>query len=93
MGFGGLIHRVDMAEGEAWDYVDKNFQNWKEKILNKKEQILAPLSTGFSRRDYWSGLPFPSPVKWKTEKQLGKIKTNQKLGILKKLIKSKLIYQ
>ena len=22
----------------------------------------APLSTGFSRQDYWSGLPFPSPV-------------------------------
>ena len=21
----------------------------------------APLSTGFSRQDYWSGLPFPSP--------------------------------
>ena len=22
---------------------------------------LAPLSMGFSRREYWSGLPFPSP--------------------------------
>ena len=22
----------------------------------------APLSTGFSRQDYWSGLPFPSPI-------------------------------
>ena len=22
----------------------------------------APLSTGFSRQEYWSGLPFPSPV-------------------------------
>ena len=21
----------------------------------------APLSTGFSRKEYWSGLPFPSP--------------------------------
>ena len=21
----------------------------------------APLSTGFSRHEYWSGLPFPSP--------------------------------
>ena len=21
----------------------------------------APLSTGFPRQDYWSGLPFPSP--------------------------------
>lgn len=43
MGFGGLIHRVDMAEGEAWDYVDKNFQNWKEKRLKKKEQIHGQL--------------------------------------------------
>ena len=23
----------------------------------------APLSTGFSRQEYWSGLPFPSPAK------------------------------
>ena len=23
---------------------------------------LAPLSTGFSRQEYWSGLPFPSPL-------------------------------
>ena len=23
----------------------------------------APLSTGFSRQEYWSGLPFPSPDK------------------------------
>ena len=37
MGFGGLIHRVDMAEEEAWDYVNKNFQNWKEKRLKKKK--------------------------------------------------------
>ena len=22
----------------------------------------APLSLGFSRQEYWSGLPFPSPV-------------------------------
>ena len=24
----------------------------------------APLSTGFSRQEYWSGLPFPSPRPW-----------------------------
>ena len=24
----------------------------------------APLSTGFSRQEYWSGLPFPSPSTW-----------------------------
>ena len=23
---------------------------------------LAPLSMGFSRQEYWSGLPFPSPI-------------------------------
>ena len=25
------------------------------------EQKVAPLSMGFSRQEYWSGLPFPSP--------------------------------
>ena len=24
----------------------------------------APLSTGFSRHEYWSGVPLPSPIKW-----------------------------
>ena len=24
----------------------------------------APLSVGFSKQEYWSGLPFPSPHKW-----------------------------
>ena len=24
----------------------------------------APLSMGFSRQEYWSGLPFPSPYIW-----------------------------
>ena len=27
----------------------------------------APLSMGFSRQEYWSGMPFPSPGKWKEE--------------------------
>ena len=30
--------------------------------LGKKKKIReAPLSTGFPRQEYWSGLPFPSP--------------------------------
>jgi len=24
----------------------------------------APPSLGFSRQEHWSGLPFPSPIKW-----------------------------
>lgn len=38
MGFGGLILRVDMAEEKAWDYVNKNIQNWKEKRLKKRKR-------------------------------------------------------
>ena len=26
--------------------------------------LQAPLSMGFSRQEYWSGLPFPSPLIW-----------------------------
>ena len=29
----------------------------------------APLSMGFSRQEYWSGLPLPSPVNVATEHQ------------------------
>ena len=38
----------------------------------------APPSMGFSRQEYWSGLPFPSPVTLKTlateeKKKVGKL--------------------
>ena len=26
--------------------------------------LQAPLSVGFSRQEYWNGLPFPSPLIW-----------------------------
>ena len=29
----------------------------------------APLSLGFSRQEYWSGLPFPSPHGWSPPNQ------------------------
>ena len=30
----------------------------------------GPLSLGFSRQEHWSGLPFPSPMKVKSESEL-----------------------
>ena len=30
-------------------------------VVVREEEIQAPLSIGFSRQEYWSGLPFPSP--------------------------------
>ena len=29
--------------------------------VSDSDRHQAPLSTGFSRQEYWSGLPFPSP--------------------------------
>ena len=33
----------------------------------------APLSLGFSRQEYWSGLPFPSPYSTLSDHNLGAI--------------------
>ena len=30
----------------------------------------GPLSLGFSRQEHWSGLPFPSPMKVKSESEV-----------------------
>ena len=30
-------------------------------VLSRVQLCLTPLSMGFSRQEYWSGLPFPSP--------------------------------
>ena len=45
--------------------------SWSSQVLNRFSCVLpfvtlwaigqAPLSVGFSRQDYWSALPFPSP--------------------------------
>ena len=52
------------------------YHNWKQKVKSESEvaqscptlcdpvncmAYQAPPSMGFSRREYWSGLPFPSP--------------------------------
>ena len=32
-----------------------------DSVTKWKVALQAPLSVGFSRQEYWSGLPFPSP--------------------------------
>ena len=32
-----------------------------EQIDSVSNSVQAPLSMGFSRQEYWSGMPFPSP--------------------------------
>ena len=54
---------------------------WKVKVKSlSRVQLLAtpwtaayqaPLSVGFSRQEYWSGVPLPSPTKYPTYPQLG----------------------
>ena len=43
----------------------------------------APLSTGFSRREYWSGLPFPSPMKILTSRCWSDITSRQQNSDIK----------
>ena len=58
-----------------WDYFKmKNFYILKDTELKSLSHVLLfatpwtvvyqdPQSMGFSRQEYWSGLPFPSPIK------------------------------
>ena len=34
---------------------------WLQLVIPWTAACQAPLSMGFSRREYWNGLPFPSP--------------------------------
>ena len=43
----------------------------------------APPSTGFSRQEYWSGLPFPSPIWGPREVKL--IDTESRMGVYQRL--------
>ena len=50
-----------------------SFENTEVKLLSRVPLFATPwtvayqasLSMGFSRQEYWSGLPFPSPRIWK----------------------------
>ena len=60
----------------TWIYLEKQlkrFQDWNSLLLSHFSRVRlsatpwttarqAPRSMGFSKQEYWSGLPFPSPV-------------------------------
>ena len=55
--------RISVHRNRLWQRYEKRRGNLQN---NHKEQkiprsIGAPLSMEFSRQEYWSGLPFPSP--------------------------------
>ena len=47
-------------EGRKWKEV-KSLSRVRLFSTPQTVAYKAPLSTGFSRQEYWSGLPFPSP--------------------------------
>ena len=73
---------LGILQARTLEWVAISFSNaweWKVKVRSLSHVRLlatqwtaayqAPLSVGFSRQEYWSGLPFPSPMheseKWK----------------------------
>ena len=66
------IHQARVLEGVAIAF--SNAWKWKVKVKSLSHVWLfttpwtaayqAPLSMGFSRQEYWSGLPLPSPLNW-----------------------------
>ena len=69
---GSSVHRILQARILEWGAVSfSNAWKWKVKVkLLSRVQLLAtrwtaayqaPPSTGFSRQEYWSGVPSPSP--------------------------------
>ena len=92
------LRRPRILQARTLEWVAISFCNawkWKVKVKSLSHVQLfmtprtatyqAPLSMGFSRQEYWSGLPLPSPRKcmrvWKEEisqfenSKLGKFKT------------------
>ena len=77
---GSLVPGVLQARTLEW--VAISFSNaWKRKVKVKSlscVQLLAtpwtaayqaPLSMGFSRQEYWNGVPLPSPYVWLDERK------------------------
>ena len=69
---GSVVPGILQARTLEWAAISfSNAWKWKVKVkLLSRAQLLAtpwtaayqdPLSMGFSRQEYWSGVPFPSP--------------------------------
>ena len=50
-----------MAEGENWSEVKWSLSVVSDYVTPQTVAYQASQSMGFSRQEYWSGLPFPSP--------------------------------
>ena len=68
---GSLIPGILQARTLQWGAISfPNAWNWKVKSLSRVQLFVtpwtaapqAPPSMGFSRQEYWSGLPLPSPM-------------------------------
>ena len=60
----GIIDSMDMSLSKLWEMVDVCAQSLSRVRLFETPWTAAcqaPLSMRFSRQEYWSGLPFPSP--------------------------------
>ena len=79
---GSPVHGILQARTLEWVAISfSNAWKWKVKVKSLSRVWLlatpwtaahqAPLSIRFSRQEYWSGLPFPSPMheseKWKVK--------------------------
>ena len=73
---GSSVHGIFQARVLEWVAISfSNAWKWKVKVkLLSRVRLLvtlwtaayqAPLSMGFSRQEYWSGVPLPSPMVWK----------------------------
>ena len=70
---GYSVHGILQARTLEWDAISfSNAWKWKVKVKSLSRVRLfatpwtvayqAPLSMGFSRQEYWSGVPLPSPI-------------------------------
>ena len=55
----GITNTMDMNLSRLQELV-MHRESWRAAVQAVAHQV--PLSMGFSRKEYWSGLPFPSPM-------------------------------
>ena len=83
-----------ILQGRTLEWVAISFSNawkWKVKVKSLSHVRLfattwtaayqAPVSMGFSRQEYWSGVPLPSPGTQTSGYQRGEGRTDEEFGI------------
>ena len=71
---------ISFSNAGQWKVKVKSLSHVRLLVTSWTAAYQAPPSMGFSRQEYWSGLPFPSPILWIPDVKVNSLEKTLMLG-------------